>query len=446
MAQIYPTKLSDIIVNNYFHHSIYKEFTTFKIPVEQTYIKDKKAYPLKPDLSNLIYNYEITPGMAYGLLREYSVEGFIDFGKLGTGAIDLTTYKYFVGENAVTLTLGMDAYVEDNKGIDEICIEFYDNQGLAASYHIEDKESYSGQFTEVIPLNGVTNTFKLRDTNYIGEHKLHLGVAANEGDSNLVTLDNDGKIVATDTYVAGETHINDCGTLYSNMLYLAKIIVKYCPKDALGELDPTQTSDFRVFWRWMYTIPIFNDQYFQVTDFDNIQAALNLDVTANYTFTDKYFYKVFNYESDYNGKLIESGSDLYKYLSASVQLITNTGNINNTEGGGSGGSGGDNPGGGGDTPEEDPFAATEIKNSETTFEIVFNKEITAIDYDELGLQLSTTLANPQYHTMVRGTDYQVVSGVGSTLFKIEFENVGRTFLIKIDISSFAIKHGEEGND
>jgi hypothetical protein len=270
MAQIYPTKLSDIIVNNYFHHSIYKEFTTFKIPVEQTYIKDKKAYPLKPDLSNLIYNYEITPGMAYGLLREYSVEGFIDFGKLGTGAIDLTTYKYFVGENAVTLTLGMDAYVEDNKGIDEICIEFYDNQGIAASYHIEDKESYSGQFTEVIPLNGVTNTFKLRDTDYTGKHKLHRGIEANEGDSNLVMLDDNEEIVATDTYVAGKTHINDCGTLYSNMLYLAKIIVKYCPKDALGKLDPTQTSDFRVFWRWMYTIPIFNDQYFQVTDFDNI--------------------------------------------------------------------------------------------------------------------------------------------------------------------------------
>ena len=134
----------------------------------------------------------------------------------------------------------MDAYIEDNKGIDEICIEFYDNQGLAASYYIEDKESYSGQFTEVIPLNGVTNTFKLRDTNYMGELKLHLGVAANEGDSNLITLDNDGKIVATDTYVAGETHINDCGNLYSNMLYLAKIIVKYCPKDALDNLDTTQ--------------------------------------------------------------------------------------------------------------------------------------------------------------------------------------------------------------
>jgi hypothetical protein len=99
--------------------------------------------------------------MPYGLLREYSVEGYIDFSKIGTGAIDLTAYKYFVGENAVNLTLGLDAYVEDNKGIDEICIEFYDNQGLAASYHIMNKDSYSGQFSEVIPLNGVTNTFKL---------------------------------------------------------------------------------------------------------------------------------------------------------------------------------------------------------------------------------------------------------------------------------------------
>lgn len=438
MDEIFPVYIDDIIVNNYFHHSVYKEFATFTIPIEQTYTKDGKEYSLTPDLSNLIYNYEITPAMSYGLLREYSVEGFIDFGKIGTGAIDLNVYKYFVGENAITLTLGMDAYVEDNKGIDEVCIEFYDNQGLAASYHIGNKDSYSGQFTEVIPLNGVTNTSKLRDTDYTGKSKLHLGVEANEGDENLVKYD-DGEIVKTDTYEAGVTYINDCGTLYSNMLYLAKIIIKYCPKDALGELDPTQTGDFKVFWRWMYTIPMFNDYYFQVQDFDNIKMALTLDVVANYTFTNKYYYKVFNYESENNGTLIQDGAELYKYLSAKVQLITNTGNVTKMYDGDS-----TTP----DTPDipdtpEEPFAATEIKNSETTFEIVCNNTITAIDYDELGLEISTSLGNPQYQPMVRGTDYQVVSGVGSTLFKIEFENVGRTFLIRINISSAAIKHNNE---
>jgi len=99
--------------------------------------------------------------MPYGLLSEYAIEGYIDFSKVGSGAIDLNIWKYFIGENSCTLTIGMDAYVEDNMGIEAVVLEFYDNQGFAAAYHITDKESYSGQFTEVIPLNGSANTYKL---------------------------------------------------------------------------------------------------------------------------------------------------------------------------------------------------------------------------------------------------------------------------------------------
>jgi hypothetical protein len=99
--------------------------------------------------------------MPYGYLREYSIEGYIDFSKIGTGAIDITAWKYFVGENAASLTIGMDAYLEENMGIDEVVLEFYDNQGMAAAYHISDKEYYSGQFTEIIPLNGSTSTYKM---------------------------------------------------------------------------------------------------------------------------------------------------------------------------------------------------------------------------------------------------------------------------------------------
>jgi signal transduction histidine kinase len=86
---------------------------------------------------------------------KYTEEGFIDFSKIGTGAIDLTHWKYYNAENISTLTLGLDAYVEENKGIAEVALEFYDNQGYAATYHIRNRESYSGIFTEVIPLNGV---------------------------------------------------------------------------------------------------------------------------------------------------------------------------------------------------------------------------------------------------------------------------------------------------
>jgi hypothetical protein len=82
--------------------------------------------------------------MPYGYLREFSIDGYIDFSKVGTGAIDITSWRYFNGENISNLTIGMDAYLEENMGIEEVVLEFYDNQGMAAAYHISDKESYSG--------------------------------------------------------------------------------------------------------------------------------------------------------------------------------------------------------------------------------------------------------------------------------------------------------------
>ena len=105
----------------------------------------------------MVYKYTVTPAMPYGLLDEYSITNYIDFSKIGTGSIELNTWKYFVGENYLTLTLGLEAYIEDNMGISEIAIEFIDNQGVAATYHITGKASYSGQFIEVIPLNVATS-------------------------------------------------------------------------------------------------------------------------------------------------------------------------------------------------------------------------------------------------------------------------------------------------
>jgi len=53
-------------------------------------------------------------------------------------------------------------------------------------------------------------------------------------------------------------YLDDCGVLYSNMLYLVKIIVKYCPRNALGELDTSQVGDFKTMYRWFWTNGMFN--------------------------------------------------------------------------------------------------------------------------------------------------------------------------------------------
>jgi hypothetical protein len=60
--------------------------------------------------------------------------------KLPTDQEDVSTTQPSPSpENTSTLTWGLDAYVEPGKGISEVVFEFYDNQGIAAAYHIKNK-------------------------------------------------------------------------------------------------------------------------------------------------------------------------------------------------------------------------------------------------------------------------------------------------------------------
>ena len=375
--------------------------------------------------------------MPYGLLREYSIDGYIDFSKIGTGAIDLKAWKYFNGENVSTLTIGMDAYVEDNMGIQSVILEFYDNQGMAAAYHITGKSSYSGQFTEMIPLNDSTSTYKLQNIDAKGNKHLHLGQQAHEGDTNLVKFDKqNNKIIETTWTNDGTCYIDDCGTIYSNMLYLVKIIVKYCPINALGEFDTSDSTNYKHFYRWMWTNTMFNQYYHNITDFNDIQLELTLDVFPTYELTNSYYYGQFEYNSPNEKPLINS-SDIYKYLSAKVQVISDTESakdvINNTPIDNEGGEGGE----GGDTPPE-PELTQSISNGLQTFIITFNKTITDINFNAITFTCNGGVYN-------KDTDYIVSQGIGNNVFVVNFPNVGDTYTMYINISEGAITLGEDKN-
>ena len=441
-TSIDPVTITDDIVNNYFHYPIYKAFQEFTIPIKQIFKETVKSSEektiireFKPDTRNLIYHYEVTPAMPYGLLREYSIDGYIDFSKIGTGAIDLKAWKYFNGENVSTLTIGMDAYVEDNMGIQSVILEFYDNQGMAAAYHITGKSSYSGQFTEMIPLNGSTNTYKLQNIDAEGNKHLHLGPEAHEGDSNLVKFDGE-KIIETDWVNDGSCHIDDCGTIYSNMLYLVKIIVKYCPINALGEFDISDSTNYKHFYRWMWTNTMFNQYYHNITDFNDIQLELTLDVFPTYELTNSYYYGQFEYNSPNEESLIGS-NDIYKYLSAKVQVISDTESakdvINNTPIDNEGGEGGE----GGDTPPE-PELTQSISNGLSTFIITFNKTITNINFNTITFKCNGSIYN-------KDTDYIVSQGIVNNVFVVNFPNVGDTYTMYINIPAGTITLGEDIN-
>lgn len=324
LSEIKPYTIPDTIVNNYFKNSFCKKLGSFKIPVSQTVtIKEKttnepgETREVPIDNSNFIYHYKVTPIMTYGDLDVYEQEGYIDFSKINSGNIELTNWRYFNGENLSTIQLGLDCYVEEGKGIEEVVLEFCDNQGIAAAYHINNRVSYSG----VIPLNIQLNQAgTLTNIDSQGNTIYHAGTVLDKETKDSVYLITENGKTVKDKPSIGElnTHYyacsNDAGIIYSNMLYLVKITVKYTTKDILGNYNSLYTSDYRVFYRWLWTNTSFNQYYTSLKDYNDQKLTLNLDIAPKYD--SKLDTKVVDYKAP-----TKASNNLSDTLSANVQRI-----------------------------------------------------------------------------------------------------------------------------
>ena len=337
-------EVQDCIVNNYFKSSITKKGFTINIP-------DTDDKGNRIDRRDLILSFKVAPMMEYGVLSDLVQTHYIDFSKIGSGEINLEGYKYYIGENLCTLQIDSSIYPEDNKGVAEIEVQFYDNQGLCAKYFINNLVSYSGIITEYIPLNGNSSNYKLSKQD--GKKLIpHAGQVFTDGkipenvDTTLsyvylntkaekltpieVTYDkNDKKFYKVDDPNKQKVTIsptspifyNDAGTLYSNMLYAIKIIYKYTSKNVLGEYNTEDSKEFKFEWRWLWTNTMFNQYYYNVKDFKDNQFELTLDIGAQYyaNFKTK---DITGYEGPQNDT-----SDVFKGLGLNLEYINN-GRIN----------------------------------------------------------------------------------------------------------------------
>lgn len=322
LSEIKPYTIPDTIVNNYFKNSFCKKLGSFKVPVSQTVTINNDPLETREvpiDNSNFIYHYKVIPVMTYGDLDVYEQEGYIDFSKINSGNIELTNWRYFNGENLSTIQLGLDCYVEEGKGIEEVVLEFCDNQGIAATYHINNRVSYSG----VIPLNIQLNQAgTLTNIDSQGNTIYHAGTVLDKGTKDSVYLKvsdgkvykdepkNENEILNRDYYACS----NDAGIIYSNMLYLVKITVKYTTKDILGNYNSLYTSDYRVFYRWLWTNTSFNQYYTSLKDYNDQKLTLNLDIAP--TYDSKLNTNVINYKAP-----TTVSNNLSDTLSANVQQI-----------------------------------------------------------------------------------------------------------------------------
>lgn len=283
--EIIPVTISDDVINNTFKTQVRKKLGTFVVP---------------GNTPNINYHYKVCPAMPYGMLEEYTIDDVIQLDKLGTTNIQVKDWRYYVYSNLLTLTWGLDAYTEPGKEISEVILEFYDNCGICAAYHANNYNSYNGTFTVNIPLDVKNQT--LNNKTWEGENFVHLGklvldnIAKDEfnrrvpiytrKDGEFIRYKYNNEIIGYSyiehTHKRGNTdyHYDDSGLLYSNLLYLVKIIVKVENKLSTGEYIYNDKP--LIFYRWLWTNSLLNDFYQKVTDFDYIQPSLNLDLNCTY--------------------------------------------------------------------------------------------------------------------------------------------------------------------
>ena len=320
--EISPFIIYDDIINNYFGYPVTKKFASFEIPIQQ-------EDGLVPDITNLIYNYEVAPIMPYGILPDLSVSNYINFSKIGSGEIELTQWKYYNTENTSTLTFGLNIQEEENMGVAGIVLEFIDNQGIAASYKLENNISYSGTFTDSIPLNNSFQNYKFTNKDINNKTLYHAGTQTTEQEESVylpsseisdythykngdtweaikesltlvktipskkqeyyesIAKNSNGEYVTVRTTVAN-SYTNDSGVIYSNFLYLVKITVQYCNKDTLDNYNLLDTENYKIFYRWFWTNTMFNEYYYNTQDFNTLQLELNMDLSVSYSSNENY--------------------------------------------------------------------------------------------------------------------------------------------------------------
>lgn len=271
--------LSPDVVNNYFKKDVtIKLLDNIHLPLF-SYINDKEV---EIDNSNFIWKIKVAPCMPYGVLEQYAIDLIIDFSKVGRNTTDLTQWRYWNQGEVCTLTYGMDINLSSNKKVKEVTFDFYDNQGVVATYRSSEKESYSGIFTEQFGLGGNNTNYKLGVIDSEGKPIYHAGQSyTGELSDNLVYWDGVNKpIQATSEHDTSKIYLNDAGSLYPNFLYKVDIKITYGVVDELGNfVDGTLQQNHYSRWLWMNSM--YNDYYYTTPDFDILPLQLDLGYSYN---------------------------------------------------------------------------------------------------------------------------------------------------------------------
>lgn len=310
-------EILDDIVNNHFNYPVTKLVGIVRVK--------------KSNKKNNIIEFELTPAMPYGLLKDLKINDSIDFSKIGDAILEIDTWKYYKHSNTIQLTYGLNTYLSPDKHISKVSLEFYDTQGLAAVYNVPTKTSYNGVSTVTFKLNtydynnltnyqnGVrfyhkcndkplnkTSNFDWDNAVYFKDNATHrINFNRTNEEDTFVTINNNE--LGTHIYdeknkkyeiskreaiksiddITNEDRIyqDDAGILYQNLLYLVKIKIEYGTVSNQGEII---TSEDRILERWLWTTGIFNNNFYSNSDFYDLNPNLTINVAGEYLPTDQW--------------------------------------------------------------------------------------------------------------------------------------------------------------
>lgn len=252
------------------------------------------------------YTYTVEPCMEYGILDQFAVSNTIDFSQLRNFSSScFNIWKYRVDGEQLRLTFGSVVNdMSEQYKVDGLILEFYDLWGFAGSMTIENKRSYSGEYTKIIPLNALNALSKdkihLKQQSYYGyEGEIHSDFARNiaiqcDHDTNTfqyegedITFNSGDSNTAPKGWVYSNQNSNnynkqiksDCGILYKNLIYGVKL---YLRRDlGGGTKEYIHKNTF-----FLYTAPIFNDYYYRVTNYHTQIQDPKLDFVLTYKLYD----------------------------------------------------------------------------------------------------------------------------------------------------------------
>lgn len=109
------------------------------------------------EINNLndIREFEYIPTMQFGdntiLLEGLKTKGTINLSNLGTGIINLNSWRYFCTRDNITLTWGLEMYLKPKEEVENIVFKFHNlKNNKTIEYYPSKRYNYNGVFTDII--------------------------------------------------------------------------------------------------------------------------------------------------------------------------------------------------------------------------------------------------------------------------------------------------------